>query len=265
MREGGVRARVVRHVDGLVTDDRWFEVDQHAVLERGVDRRIADRPDREARRLARADVEAGGEVDVDAEVDADLPDGVRQIGEGIAAVAAGVAEDDIAAAAEHHLVQAQVLEVTAVGQEHVRIGEGGPGEQFVDERLDAECRRRARPGRVAGHAGIAEPDAQPRVEHGQQERHRARRIGAHVRADRGARGRQRLAERDPRRICRRGPIAELPRSGMERAHRERRRLALGDCQAIVGHEVQRGVDDVQGTADVRGRGRTACRRPHRSR
>ena len=111
-----MRARVVRDVDGLVTGDRRLEVHEHAVLEFGIDRRIPDRADGETRRLARSDMEAGGKVDVDAEIDADLPDGVRQIAERVAAVASGVAQDDVAAAAQHHLVQAQVLEVAAVGE-----------------------------------------------------------------------------------------------------------------------------------------------------
>ena len=37
---------------------------------------------------------------------------------------------------------------------------------------------------------------------------------------------------------------------MERTHRKRRRLAFGDSKGIVGHEVERAVDDVERTADV---------------
>ncbi len=123
-------------------------------------------------------------------------------------------------------------------------------EQLAHERRDTECRRRALPGVVAEHTGIAEPDAQARIEHGQEERHRPRCVRAHVRADGSARRRQRLAEGDSRGVGRRRSIAKVARARMERAHRKRRRLAFGDSKAIVGDEVERAVDDVERTADV---------------
>ena len=61
------------------------------------------------------------DVDGDAEVDADLADGVAEILEDVLRVGAGVADDDAVAAAQHHLVQAEVLEVPAVGEVDVRV------------------------------------------------------------------------------------------------------------------------------------------------
>ena len=105
----------------------------------------------------------------------------------------GVAHDDETAPAPHELVESEVLEVAAVGEVHeLREARG----------LARAARRRGTsdantgPGRSLGSrpSRIAEPPTEPRIEDGQQERHRTRRVKAHVGAGSGTGNRDRGAD-----------------------------------------------------------------------
>ena len=134
------------------------------------------------------------DLDVDAEVGAALLDGVAEILERERAVLPGVARDDEAAAAADQLVDAEVLEVPAVGEIDPRVAVGGHAEQLVEQLAQRQpgacCRSTCREARVA------QPPAQPHVEHRHQERQRRRRVIAHVGRGGGARGGDGQAHRE---------------------------------------------------------------------
>ena len=119
---------------------------------------VADAPDgavpladlAAASRANLADVD----LDVDAEVGAALLDGVAQIPERHAAVLAGVARDDEAAAAADQFVDAEVLEVAAVRQVHPLARVGGHAEQFVHQLAAATAAGR-NPSTGLGRPGCA--------------------------------------------------------------------------------------------------------------
>jgi len=71
--------------------------------------------------------------------------------------------DDEAALPAHHFVEAQVLEMAAVGQIDVRTLIRGESEGFGQKALRGKPWTVRLIGRVAGLAGIAEPPAQPDV------------------------------------------------------------------------------------------------------
>ena len=79
------------------------------------------------------------EGDPDAEIDVDFSHRIAEILEGEIGIAAGVDDDDEPAAPPHHLVEAEILEMAAVGQIDVaalvgglaqRLGEQRPGRQL---------------------------------------------------------------------------------------------------------------------------------------
>src|SRR5690606_17756930 len=104
---------------------------------------IGDVPDRAAARggAVRARGQRGHvDDDVGAEIDPALVYGVAQVGEGACAVGARVGAQDEAAAPAHQLVQAEVLEVAAVGQVHELAAGVGAAEQ-LGQQPAAEERR----------------------------------------------------------------------------------------------------------------------------
>ena len=89
------------------------------------------------------------EADVDAEIDRDLAHRVAEILEGEFRIAAGIADDDAAAAAPDHLVEPEILEVPAVGEIDVVAVVRGQAEHLADERQDRDRRAVATVGLVA--------------------------------------------------------------------------------------------------------------------
>src|SRR6266508_4255788 len=180
-----VRKRGV--LDGIGPDTRildamiaGLDVEDHAGLAvAAVGGRIIDHADRRIGMLCADIVVAGGrallelrqtvELDRDAEVDRDLAHCIAEIREGIIRVGPGIDRDDVPTAAAYHLVDAEVLEMTAVRQVDVRSVIGGETERFLDQRLDRECRTLMAVGLPALPAGIAQPPTEPHVEQRQQE------------------------------------------------------------------------------------------------
>ncbi len=80
--------------------------------------------------LARLDFELI-EIDADAEVDVDLAYRVAQVLEAALGVATGVAHHDETTTAADHLVQAEILEVAAVGQVDPVTGIGRVAGEFL--------------------------------------------------------------------------------------------------------------------------------------
>ena len=183
MREQRPSPPVGEDVNRLIARDRRLDVHEQAVLGLPpVDRRVLNRGDRivpgGAVRCRFTDADAAVEHDGDPHVDADLADGVRQIVKRERGVATGIDHENVATAAQHHLIQAEVLEVAAVRQVHVRAVVGCAAEHFGEKGSETMLRLAAAPLRLGR---IAEPRAQSRVEHRQQERQQWRREGAHVR------------------------------------------------------------------------------------
>ena len=87
-----------------------------------------------------------------------------------------VADDDVAAAPAHQLVESEVVEVPAVGEVDEPAARRRLAEQ-LGEQVPQRERRSRTPARILP-ARIAQPPAEPRVEHRQQERHRSRRVSS---------------------------------------------------------------------------------------
>ena len=194
------------------------------------------------------------------------------------AVLFGVDGDDVRAAPADQLVDAEVLEVAAVRQADVARLVVGAAEQLLEQVERADLRRRLAPRRreqraLGAVARIADPPAEPDIEHGQQERHGRRRVVAHVRAGGGAGDGHRRAQAGTVRIgeAPRRPVAgaaQVPLAGHaavgqlvaagQRRKNERLGLPLLPGQLAALGQVERGVDQRIRT-DVR----APCRRPAR--
>src|SRR5262249_35728549 len=93
----------------------------------------------------RLDVEAG-EIDLDAEIDPDLADGVAQIRQRAVGIAAGIADHDVAAAPPDHFVEPEILEMAAIGEVNIRTLVVGEAEQLPHDGRNADGRPFAAPG-----------------------------------------------------------------------------------------------------------------------
>ena len=243
-------ARVVVDVDRLVSRPRRLHVDEESLLGlRAVDRAVVDR--RHGRVQVRLPLSVlrhlrrRRERDRHAEVDADLANRVAEILERVPAVAAGIADDDVVAAAEHHLVHAEVVEVSAIREIHVRVGVGRAAEHLAEQRRRTPARIAQPPCVRAGRTRIAEPRAQTRVEQRQEERERRRRLRTLIGRDRRARERHRGAERDLLAVLVRRAVADQMRPAVQRRDRERLRLPILPRELVRRHEVERRIDDVE--------------------
>ena len=94
------------------------------------------------------------DLNVDPQVDPNLTDGVAQIRKRTVRVAAAVADDDIMAAPQHHLVEAQVFEMASVREIDIGIGGIRQPECLCQHRPD----RDARAGTVERIATRRSPD-----------------------------------------------------------------------------------------------------------
>src|SRR6516162_7850704 len=143
--------------------ETWLDIDQQALPRSGL--RITDtcygtvhsRP-----RRGRAGLDPQRvELDPHSEIDPYLSDRVTEVLEMRSRILAGVADEDEAAPPAHHLVQAQIFEVAAVGEIRAIA-------------LD----------RVISRARIPQPPAQPDIEQGHDKTDQRRRVISHVWADR---------------------------------------------------------------------------------
>ena len=252
VRERCVRARVVGDVDRLVAEERRLQVEEHAVLEPGIDRRVADRSRRRSACRLR-----GGPMR--------SPAGSRCRCRSRCGSAGPRSRDRRTRRCRRSLRRSG--RCSGSGAAPSRRGRGSrSGRRRRDSTYGFVLVVLASSSLTSGatpNVGAARLHVRRRAAPGLPSQTPSRALntvsrnvmardafGAHVRAHRRARRRQRLAEGDAGGIRRRGPIAELPRPGMERAHRERRGLALGDRELVVGDEVERRVDDVQWPAEL---------------
>ena len=194
MGKGRVLGRVAEDIGRLVAGERRLDVEQRPRRERravGVARVEAVVPDGANRAVAFAAAGDGRQLaqidlDVHAEVGAAPLDGVAEVLEGDVAVLPGIAGDDEPAAAPHQFVEAQVLEVAAVGEIHPLLVVGRHAEQLVEQLAQRQVGGLALPhGR---EARVAQPPAEPDVEDRHQEGQRGRRVVAHVGRGGGAGG-----------------------------------------------------------------------------
>src|SRR5271170_6997278 len=81
------------------------------------------------------------ESDFDPEVEAGLADGHADALECEVGVGLAIADDDGAAAAAEELIEAHVVEVTAIGEIDVRGGVVRLAEELIDQAKEAEARR----------------------------------------------------------------------------------------------------------------------------
>src|ERR1044072_4048115 len=160
VREVLVALRGVEHVARLVAVDGGLDVDELA----GFAARVAVHPfvvyvcdgAVSARLLlkacgARGDVGLLLEPDVYAEVYANLPHRAAEVVVRARGVCRAVHDEDVTAAPQDHLVEAEVLEVAAVGEEHVRVAVVGHPERLVDDGAQCLLRVRAEEGLRAVH------------------------------------------------------------------------------------------------------------------
>src|SRR5580658_2631108 len=109
------------------------------------------------------------ELNGDAEIDADLANRIAEVLEGEAAVVAGVAHQHLAATAQHHFVQSQIVEMSSVGEVDVAPAGIGESEHFGEQRHEGELGAVVTVSLIALVVRIAEPCAQAYVEDAHQE------------------------------------------------------------------------------------------------
>ena len=275
MREFRVNLAVAVRRRGLAAEEARLQVEE---LARQVGPfRIDDVGDggvSHPRRLrgARLDVERL-ELDPDAEIEGDAADRIAEILEGAFRIAARIADDDRAAAAPDHLVEAEILEMTTVGEIDELAVVVGEAQRLVDEGFCRELRSAQGEARRAGGAGIAEPTAEADVEQGQEQAERRRGVIAHVRARRGAGERHRGAKRHAlralaaARIIPRRPVAadalrvrpvdpgQVAAADGPRRRRERQGAALLEGEVFALQDVERDVRDEKLRRQLAGLGR----------
>ena len=262
VRKGYALGRVVQDVRGHARAPRRLDVQNRADLPL----RIANRPHCArravvAQRVGRGDL-SNVEVDLHAQVRAALANRVAEILESVAGVGAGIARDDVAATPAHELVDAEVLEVPAVGEIHVAARFVGEPEDLAQQMEQRDLRSRLLPRVLVALARvrIAHPAAEPDVEDAHQKREGRRAVIAHVGACGGTRRRNSFTERELprlRRELRRPPIGVDLRAlrtfaargielepAIERRQQERARLALLIREVAARDEIDRRVDEV---------------------
>src|SRR5258708_5649818 len=120
MRKGQLLRPIAQHVGSLVAGQRGFDVDKgpgccafaESVVTDGANRAM---PLAQTAALLATDA-VDVDLDIDAHVSAALSNQIAEIPKGQTAILVGVAGNDVAAAAAHQLVNAQVFEVPAVGE-----------------------------------------------------------------------------------------------------------------------------------------------------
>src|SRR5262249_26056753 len=112
----------------------------------------------------RLQIRQGAETDRHTQVDLDLAHRVTQVLEGKAGVAAGIADNNQTAAAAHHLVDAEVLEMAAVGQVDVLLVLARHAQELGQERAGRRAGTVVPVRHVAGWPRIAKPPAESDIE-----------------------------------------------------------------------------------------------------
>ena len=95
--------------------------------------------------------------DPDAEIDPDLADGIAKVGQRAVGIAAGIADDDIAAAPPDHLIDAEIFEMTTVQQIDIGADIVRHAEEFLDDGGDSKTG--PSPFQVVRRIGLPEPPA----------------------------------------------------------------------------------------------------------
>src|SRR6266481_9159445 len=93
-----------------------------------------------------------------------LPHRIAQISKLELRICGSVYHDNIAAAPLHHLVNAKILKMAAVGQIDVRAAFIGQAKSFSDQRLDGGTWPRLLPCRISRFTRITQPCAQACIE-----------------------------------------------------------------------------------------------------
>src|ERR1700722_18728500 len=109
------------------------------------------------------------ELDGDAEIDADLANGIAEILECEAAVVARVAHQNMAATAQYHFVQSEIVEMPAVGEIDVTAARIGESEHLGKQRHECELGSAADVSLIAFGVRITQPCAEAHVEDTHQE------------------------------------------------------------------------------------------------
>ncbi len=172
----GMSLAVVEHVRVFPARDGRLDIQQHAILAPPVGGPVLDvardeagaQPAAAHRRHDAARVEHDGHM----QVRVALADGIAQVFEHELFIAAGVHGHHQPAAPAHQFVQAQVLEMAAVGQvEEVGIGVRQP-EQLGQNAEQTDAGRRTLP--VLFLDGVGRPASQPQVKQRHEEGQRRR-------------------------------------------------------------------------------------------
>src|SRR5215217_1213080 len=115
--KGVVRIAVSADVHRHVRQVRRFDIEQLALFAlRIVDLTTGKPVDRLDRIAARGDRDRRLEADLDVEIDAYLENGIAEVGESRIGIGAGIDDDDVSATSANHLVEAEILEVSAIAE-----------------------------------------------------------------------------------------------------------------------------------------------------
>src|ERR1700746_1941727 len=106
-------------------------------------------------------------LDVHFGVNTDFAQCIAQIAELEFAVSSAIEHNDVTAASLHHLLYAEIVEVSAIGEINVWTFFIRQPKRFAHQRIYGGARALFTPGGVPGRAGIAQPRSQPRI----QQRH----------------------------------------------------------------------------------------------
>ena len=165
-----VRGGIIGDVGRFIARQHRLDVNEYSVGLRSIDLRVSDRAEgtamnRAFRFLWRHDFD----VDRDAQIDPDFADGVPEILKDIIKILPGIDHEDEFAAAQHHFVEAEIVEVSAIRKIDVLVAISRVPDRLGKERPDCVERPAAFPGPRSGCAWIAQPPTEAHVEERHQE------------------------------------------------------------------------------------------------
>src|SRR5689334_2114922 len=158
---------VVEDIARFVTRDGWLDVDQESIAcVRSVHLVVSNLADGTVAAdlvgITRVNVETV-HVDRHSKIDANFADGVSEVFKLAFGIAPRITHDDEAASPQHHLVEAKILEVPAVGEINVIVVIVGKTEGLLGNVKGGVAWGGFGVAMVAGWARVSEPGAEPNI------------------------------------------------------------------------------------------------------
>src|SRR5664279_707431 len=167
---------VLGHAHILISTDGSLQIDKMADASVAI-RNSSDRTVGEAKSILLLPDGRDVDVDLGAEVGLAKSYNVPQASKGKRFIALSVRGDDDLATTPNQFINAEILEVTAIGHVDEQLSLVSYADQFLEQIVEAEAKSGTRP---IFPSGVGVPPSQPHIEHGKEERHQRRGIVSHV-------------------------------------------------------------------------------------